>query len=53
MDALVQIELVPHVRAQNKNPIEWKNLEIVGNASIEWWDAQAPGAYDAFRDRIK
>ena len=46
-------ELVPHVRVQNKNAIEWKNLELVGNAFIEWWDAQAPGAYDAFRDRIK
>jgi len=46
-------ELAPLVRAQNKNPIEWKNLQIVGNAFIEWWNDQAPGAYDAFRDRIK
>jgi len=46
-------ELAPRVRAQNQSPIEWKNLEIVGNAFIEWWTAQAPGAYEAFRDRIK
>jgi hypothetical protein len=46
-------ELTPRVRAQNKSPIEWKNLEIVGNAFIEWWTAQAPDAYAAFRDRIK
>jgi len=46
-------ELVPHVRAQNKNPIEWKNLEAVATGYIEWWNAQAPGAYDAFRERIK
>jgi hypothetical protein len=46
-------ELAPHVRAQNKNPIEWKNLETVGNAFIEWWTARAPDAYDAFRERIK
>ena len=46
-------ELLPHVRAHNKNPLEWKNLETVANAYIERWNAQAPGAYDAFRDRIK
>ena len=46
-------ELTPHVRTHNKSPIEWKNLESVGNAFIEWWTAQAPGAYEAFRDRIK
>ena len=46
-------ELTPHVRAHNKNPIEWKNLESVGNAFIERWTVQAPGAYEAFRDRIK
>jgi hypothetical protein len=45
--------LVPLVRAQNRNPIEWANLEHVATAYIEWWDAHAPGAYDAFRDRIK
>ena len=46
-------ELVPHVRSHNKNPLEWKNLETVAHAYIERWNAQAPGAYDAFRDRIK
>ena len=46
-------ELVPHVRAQNKNPIEWKNLEAVGLAYIQWWNTNAPGAYDAFCERIK
>ena len=46
-------DLVPHVRAQNKNPIEWKNLETVGHAYIQWWNANAPGAYEAFCDRIK
>ena len=46
-------DLVPLVRAQNKNPLEWKNLETVATAYIEWWNTSAPGAYDAFRDRIK
>jgi hypothetical protein len=46
-------DLAPHVRTQNKNPIEWKNLEVVANAYIEWWNANAPGAYEAFCERIK
>ncbi|HEY7284849.1 MAG TPA: hypothetical protein VH497_05385 [Vicinamibacterales bacterium] len=46
-------DLVPHVRAQNKNPIEWKNLESVALAYIQWWNTNAPGAYDAFCERIK
>lgn len=46
-------DLTPHVRAQNKNPIEWRNLETVANAYIEWWNAAAPDAYKAFCERIK
>jgi hypothetical protein len=46
-------ELAPHVRTQNKNPIEWKNLETVANAYIQWWNANGPGAYEAFCERIK
>ena len=46
-------DLVPQVRAKNKNPLEWTNLEVVATAYIDWWNANAPGAYDAFRDRIK
>ena len=46
-------DIVPLVRAANKNPIEWRNLEQVANAYIEWWNAEAPGSYDAFGNRIK
>ena len=46
-------DLVPHVRAQNKNPIEWRNIETVAHAFIQWWNANAPGAYEAFCERIK
>ena len=46
-------DLVPHVRAQNRNPIEWKNLEAAAHEYIQWWNANAPGAYDAFCERIK
>ncbi len=46
-------EIVPLLRAANKNAIEWRNLEHVANAYIEWWNAEAPGSYDAFGNRIK
>jgi hypothetical protein len=46
-------DVVPQVRAQLKNPIEWKNLETVATAYITWWNAAAPGAYDAFVKRVK
>lgn len=35
-------ELARHVRAQNKNPIERRNLEMVATAYIEWWNARLP-----------
>ncbi len=46
-------DLVPAVRKANNNPIEWRNLETVANRYIEWWSAQAPGAYEAFSKRIR
>jgi hypothetical protein len=46
-------ELTPHLRLQNKNPLEWKNIETVAHTYIQWWNANAPGAYEAFCDRIK
>lgn len=46
-------DIVPQVREQFKNPIEWKNLEIAAKAYAKWWNAQAPGAYDAFAKRIR
>jgi len=46
-------DLAPHLRAQNKNPLEWKNLETAANAYIEWWNTNAPDAYKAFCERIK
>ena len=46
-------DIAPQVRAQLKNDLEWKNLEAVGNAYIKWWNANAPGAYEAFQKRIR
>ena len=45
-------DLAPHLRAQNKNPLEWKNLETAADAYIEWWNTNAPDAYKAFCERI-
>jgi hypothetical protein len=46
-------DLVPQVRTQNRNALEWKNLETVGKLYVDWWNTNAPGAYDAFCERIK
>ena len=46
-------DIAPQVRAQLKNDVEWKNLETVGNAYIKWWNANSPGAYEAFQKRIR
>lgn len=46
-------DVVPQLREQLKNPIEWKNLETVAKAYVKWWNANAPGAYEAFSKRIR
>ncbi len=43
-------ELVPQVRAQNKNPNYLKNLETVGSAAIKRMPAEA---YQAFSAMVK
>lgn len=46
-------DILPGIRAANGNPAEWRNMEIVAGRFIEWWNAQAPGAYDAFSKRVR
>ena len=46
-------DVVPAIRAAYKNPLELRNLQTVAERYIEWWNAQAPGAYDAFSKRIR
>jgi hypothetical protein len=46
-------DLVPHVRALYKNPIELRNLEAAAKGYIKWWNKQAPGAYEAFSRRVR
>ena len=46
-------DIVPELRATNKNPLEYRNLELAANAFIQWWQAQAPGGYEAFSTRVR
>jgi len=46
-------DVLPELRESLKNPIEFRNLETVALAYIEWWNKQAPGAYQAFSARIR
>ncbi len=44
--------LIAEVRTSMEAPKLWKNLETVGNAYIEYWDRESPGAYEAFAKRM-
>jgi len=46
-------DVLPEIRAANKNPIEYRNLERAAKGFIEWWQAQAPGGYEAFSKRVR
>ena len=46
-------DLVPALRKANGNPLEWHNMELVAARYIEWWSANAPGAYEAFSKRVR
>jgi hypothetical protein len=46
-------DLVPAIREQYQHPLELKNLESAAAAYIEWWNTQAPGAYEAFSKRVR
>jgi hypothetical protein len=46
-------DLLPLLREQYRNPLELKNVELVATAYIEWWNANAPGAYEAFSRRVR
>jgi hypothetical protein len=46
-------DLLPQLREQFKHPNELRNLEAAAKAYIDWWNKQAPGAYDAFSKRVR
>jgi hypothetical protein len=45
--------LVPALRELYGNPLVYRNLEQVATGFIAWWNAQAPGAYEAFTKRVR
>jgi hypothetical protein len=46
-------DLLPQIREQCSHPHELRNLETAAKAYIDWWNKQAPGAYDAFSKRTR
>ena len=46
-------DVLPKIRDTYKNPLELKNVEVVAKAYVDWWNKQAPGAYDAFSNRVR
>ena len=46
-------DVVPELRKAFSNPIELKHLELIAEAYIQWWNRQAPGAYEAFSKRVR
>jgi len=46
-------DVVPELRKAFSNPIELKHLELIADAYIQWWNRQAPGAYEAFSKRVR
>ena len=46
-------DIMPTLRDTYKHPRELKNLEDAATAYIAWWNAHAPGAYDAFTKRVR
>jgi hypothetical protein len=45
--------LLAEMRAANKNPAQYRNLEIVGNHAVAHWKRLGPEAYEAFAARIR
>lgn len=46
-------DLVPQLRQAYGNLVQYRNLEQASRTFIEWWNREAPGAYDAFSKRIR
>ena len=45
--------ILPALRESYRHPLELKNLEDAALAYIDWWNHAAPGAYDAFAERVR
>jgi hypothetical protein len=46
-------DVLPELREAYKNPNELMNLETTAKRYINWWNMQAPGAYEAFSKRVR
>ena len=46
-------DVLPELRTMFASSIELKNLETISAAYIGWWNARAPGAYEAFSKRVR
>ena len=46
-------DVLPELREAYKNPTELMNLETTAKSYINWWNMQAPGAYEAFSKRVR
>ena len=46
-------DVVPQLRQDFGNPTVYRNLELAANGFIQWWNREAPGAYEAFSKRIR
>jgi hypothetical protein len=44
--------VLPAIREAYANSAELHNVEIIAGRFIEWWNAQSPGAVDAFAKRV-
>ena len=45
--------ILPALRESYRHSLELKNLEDAALAYIDWWNHAAPGAYDAFAERVR
>jgi hypothetical protein len=46
-------DVLPALRQSNKDSRALRNLEQVAGAYIEWLNAEAPGSYEAFSQRVR
>ena len=46
-------DILPDVRRAYGHARELKNLELAAAAYIKWWKKAAPGAYEAFSQRVR
>ena len=46
-------DVVPDLREAFGNPLQYKNFELASHAFIQWWNKEAPGAYEAYSKRVR